>query len=302
MRQSAGYRFTFAEAAAALDADTAYTRALATRELAKLSRQNALDADSLRHLASVRADAGDAAALDVELATIFAGQQANAALGDSLEWMSAIIDLQGVMGLSVTNVVITLTDSLTLPPEGAPNPVRPGLPVLAASSALDAANLSIQQQRRSKWSMPSLTLGLDARDVTSDTRGPYPVIGVAVPLPFFSGNRGSVAVATAERERAVAELAAAKVDYATISAQAQRRLTTARTRLDGDRLLVTSADRVATLFLTAYREGAATIANVLEAQRTVREVRAQYINDLADVVIASATVRAYPPSAAAGNP
>jgi outer membrane protein TolC len=43
--------------------------------------------------------------------------------------------------------------------------------------------------------------------------------------------------------------------------------------------------------LTAYREGAATIANVLEAQRTSRDVRAQYIDGLAALWITTAQLR-----------
>src|SRR5919202_362421 len=78
-RLAARYRFEFERAAAALDADTTYTRALAALERARLSRRNARDADSLRAMVAARRDAGDASALDVELATVTAGQQANVA-------------------------------------------------------------------------------------------------------------------------------------------------------------------------------------------------------------------------------
>src|SRR5438128_1290062 len=49
-RAAAQYRFAFERAATALDADTTYTRAVATREKAQLSRRNAQDADSLRRM------------------------------------------------------------------------------------------------------------------------------------------------------------------------------------------------------------------------------------------------------------
>jgi outer membrane protein TolC len=45
--------------------------------------------------------------------------------------------------------------------------------------------------------------------------------------------------------------------------------------------------------LVAYREGAQALATVLEAQRNARDILSQYINDLADVWIASATLRLY---------
>ena len=66
---------------------------------------------------------------------------------------------------------------------------------------------------------------------------------------------------------------------------------TALARVARDRTLVASANRVAAMSLTAYREGADPIANVLEAQRNAREVLAQYVDDLAAAWIATATLR-----------
>ena len=41
----------------------------------------------------------------------------------------------------------------------------------------------------------------------------------------------------------------------------------------------------------AYREGASSLPNVLEAQRNAREVLAQYIDDVADAWIFAAELR-----------
>jgi outer membrane protein TolC len=54
---------------------------------------------------------------------------------------------------------------------------------------------------------------------------------------------------------------------------------------------VVSANRVAAMSLTAYREGAASLPNVLEAQRSAREIVARYIDDLSDAWIATAQLR-----------
>src|SRR5437868_7053669 len=114
-RTAAQYHYSFQRAAAALDADTTYTRALAAREHARLSRRNAQDSDSLRRMALVRRDAGDASDLDVELATVNAGQQANVAATDSLEYVSTLFDLQTVMGVVTTEPEIAPADRLGLP-------------------------------------------------------------------------------------------------------------------------------------------------------------------------------------------
>jgi outer membrane protein TolC len=58
-------------------------------------------------------------------------------------------------------------------------------------------------------------------------------------------------------------------------------------------LLVESANRVAAMSITAYREGAQGLPAVLEAQRNAREILSQYIDDLVDAWIATATLRVY---------
>ena len=50
-------------------------------------------------------------------------------------------------------------------------------------------------------------------------------------------------------------------------------------------------ERFVAMSLTAYREGAASLPNVLEAQRNAREVLAQYVNDVADAWIFAAELR-----------
>ena len=72
--------------------------------------------------------------------------------------------------------------------------------------------------------------------------------------------------------------------------------------LDRNRALVSSAERVATMSLTAYREGAATLANILEARRTARELLAQYVDDLSAAWIATAELRALAVSTADPKP
>ncbi len=58
-------------------------------------------------------------------------------------------------------------------------------------------------------------------------------------------------------------------------------------------MLVESANRIVSMSLVAYREGAQGLPAVLEAQRNARDILTQYINDLADAWIATATLRLY---------
>jgi cobalt-zinc-cadmium efflux system outer membrane protein len=291
-RLASQYRFQFEQAAAALDADTSYTRALAALERVKLSRRNARDADSLRRMAVLRRDAGDASELDVLLATVNAGQAANLAIADSVALISSIFDLQIVMGLDTTRIAIVPSDSLTMPPYTPPNAVpEPPLPIAAARQTLSAADLSVRAQRRNLFTPFSVQAGVEWGDPSMP--GPLPTFGFSVPLPLLNRNRGAIAQAEAERARARAELSLALFQTQATIGRARRQLTVALEKLQRDRLLVESANRIAAMSLVAYREGAQGLPAVLEAQRNARDILSQYVNDLADAWIATATLSLY---------
>jgi cobalt-zinc-cadmium efflux system outer membrane protein len=291
-RRAAQYRFQFERAAVALEADTAYTQALAALARARLSARNAQDADSLRRMAIARRDAGDASDLDVELATVNAGQQANAAAGDSLTLVSALLDLQAVIGLADDQVMIAPIDSLTPPPvDSAAMSAGAPLTVAAAEAALTSARLAARLQRRSVFGVPSVTFGFEAGDPTGAESGILPTVGVALPLPLLNRNRGPISQAEAERERARAELELARLESRVQVARTRREQAVALVKIERDRRLVESANRVAAMSLRAYREGASSLPSVLEAQRNAREILAQYVDDLSRAWIASATLQ-----------
>ena len=291
-RLASQYRFEFERAAAALDADTSYTRALAALERVRLSRRNAKDADSLRHMAVIRRDAGDASELDVLLATVNAGQAANLAIADSVTLISSIFDLQTVMGLDTTRIAIVPSDSLTMPPLTAPNAIPDvALPIAAARQMLSAANLSVSMQRRSLFTPFSLQAGIEWGD--PGLQGVLPTVGFSIPLPLLNRNRGPIAQALAERERARAELSLALFQTQATIGRARRERAVALEKLQRDRVLVESANRIVAMSLVAYREGAQGLPAVLEAQRNARDILSQYITDLADAWIATATLRLY---------
>ncbi|MEP6858078.1 MAG: TolC family protein [Gemmatimonadales bacterium] len=286
------YRFEFERASAALDADTSYTRALAALERVRLSRRNAKDADSLRRMAVIRRDAGDASELDVLLATVNAGQAANLAIADSVTLISSIFDLQTVMGLDTTRIAIVPSDSLTMPPLTPPNAMPDvALPIAAARQMLSAADLSVRVQRRSLFTPFSLQAGIEWGD--PGLQGVLPTVGFAIPLPLLNRNRGPIAQAVAERERARAVLSLALFQTQATIGRARRERAVALEKLQRDRVLVESANRVVAMSLVAYREGAQGLPAVLEAQRNARDILSQYITDLADAWIATATLRLY---------
>jgi outer membrane protein, heavy metal efflux system len=288
---AADLRYELARVMVRLDADTTYTRTLAAREHAELSRRNAESADSLHRMAISRRDAGDASDLDVELAAVFLAQQTNLAAADSMTLAAALLDLQAVLGMATDRIAIHPTDSLTLPAatDGASIPAEP-LAVAAAASSVTSADLALRAQRRSLFTTPSVTLGVEHGDDTQP--GILPVFGIGIGLPLFDRNRGAVATANAERQRARAELAVARLESGSQIAHAARAQTSALARAERDRQSIAGANRVAAMSLTAYREGASALPNVLEAQRNARDVLSQYVDDAASAWVATAILRA----------
>ena len=285
---AARLKYQLARATIALDADTTYTHAIAAREHLVLSRRNALDGDSLLHMVERRRDAGDASDMDVALARVNAGQQANTAAADSLTLISTLLDLQATLGFTSSRLEVTATDSLGDPP-GPAVPADTTLNESAASFSLEAAALSARLQHRSIFSTPSVSVGFERGD--PDQRGILPTFGIGIGIPLFDRNRGQIAVAEAEQMRARAELALARIEARNEVAHAIRERENAMAKVQRDRVLVASANQVAAMSLTAYREGAASLPNVLEAQRSAREVLGQFIDDLTAAWVATAELR-----------
>lgn len=288
--QAAQARVLFERAMIAMETDTAYTRAVAARAKVRLSRRNAQDADSLLHMVVRQRDAGDASDMDVELARVNAGQQANVAADDSATLASAVLDLQAVLGMVDDAIAIDPVDSLTPPPEPA-MPISTRLDVDAARLTLDAADLNARLQHRSIWSQLSISPGFEYGDPSQP--GLLPTLGIGIAVPIFDRNRGQIAQSEAERLKARSELRLAEVDARNALNHALRARETALGKVARDRRLIVSADRVESMALTAYREGASGLANVLEAQRAAREVLRQYIDDLAAAWVATAELRVF---------
>jgi len=291
---SALLRFRFERAGARFDAEAAYTEALASAGQALLSRHTARDADSLRRMAALRRDAGDASELDVQLATVNAGQAVNDAASDSAVAIAALLEVQRVMGLPSDEPRIALADSLVLPAVDGAAPAGPTLQVASAEAAVRSTEAALSLARRSVLAAPSLTFGFDTYDPTpGGETGVLPTFGLSLTFPLLNFNGGAIAAAAAERSRAQVELAVVQRESDASVARARRDLAVAVARAQRDRQLVASADRVAAMSLTAYAEGAVALPSVLEAQRQAREALGRLIDDLAAANLAESAVRLF---------
>ncbi len=306
---AAKFRRANERAALELDVDTAYSRAQALAARSTLSARIARDADSLLTIARVRRDAGDASDLDVELATVFAGQSQNSAVNDSIAAIASRAVLQAVLGLPIDSVRVTLsetidiaslgtTERLTIPPvplgavRDASAVTSSSYSVAAAERDLDAANYRVLVEQRRRLPAPSISVGFEAVN-PGGQGGLYPTVGFALPLPIFNRNAASIQVARAEQERARVSVSIVKLERALTLSNAIREAQAAQARAFRSSQLVASANRIATLSLVAYREGASALSAALDAQRAAREALAQYVDDVALSRIADSVLRFY---------
>jgi cobalt-zinc-cadmium efflux system outer membrane protein len=288
--RASAYRYRFERAAAVLDVDTTYTRALAASARARLSAANAGIADSVLQITIERRDAGDASELDVELARVNAGQEHNLAASDSLDLISVLADLAAIAAIPSQNDIV-LADTLVLPDTIAVRVTGDPLPIAAALQSVLSGEKAVSAERRSVFGSPALMAGVETHDPTGDEKGLLPTFGITLPIPFLNRNKGGIMAATAGLTRARAELSITRAQYAASLSHWRRRRATAYGRANRDRTLLESANRVASMSVRAYREGATPIANVMEAERSARDVLRQYVDDLADAWIADAVLR-----------
>lgn len=107
--------------------------------------------------------------------------------------------------------------------------------------------------------------------------------GVTVPLPFGNRNQGGIARAEAERRVAETNLRLAQNRALADVEMAFRAYETAREQVKAyETGILTQADESRDIALAAYREGAAELLTLLDAQRTRAEVRANYYRAVFD--------------------
>lgn len=283
--RAAALRLELERAMVMHDVEVAYALAAAAERRRDLSAQTAQDALELVDIADRRLEAGDASELEVALARLAAGEAVNQASSDSLAATSSVLQLQLLIGEPLDRLTIQLTDTLALPvPTPSPSAPVP-LAVSAARADADASDAALSYARRNRVPPPSVVAGFERHDPSGGEPGTLPVLGLTMSIPLFNQSGGEVSQARAEADRARGALRMAQRESDASVAVADRARTAARARAVRDQSLLEDAERVATLSNRAYEEGAFPLTSVLEAQRSARDARIRYVEDLATATI-----------------
>jgi cobalt-zinc-cadmium efflux system outer membrane protein len=166
------------------------------------------------------------------------------------------------------------------------NERRPSLIALRRQQV--AARGGVFLAQRERLPVPAISGGLQT---TRDVTGTSALFGVSVPLPFFDRNQGAIAKATAQVTAADLELQAAQAE---VRAQIENSALVLAKRKEALRTFEGAVtDRVPVLRQMAedaYREGSADILELLDANRSLRDLQVERVQQLEAVKLAEETL------------
>ena len=159
---------------------------------------------------------------------------------------------------------------------------RPSLVALRRQQV--AARGGVFLAQRERLPVPAVSGGAQ---LTHDVTGTSALFGLSVPLPFFDRNQGAIAKAAAQVAAADLELQAAQAE---VRAQIENSALVLAKRKDALRIFEGAVSgRVPVLRRMAedaYREGSADILELLDANRSLRDLQVEHVQQLEAVKLA----------------
>lgn len=271
----------------------------AQERVALLGESQALLEESLR-TADRRVNAGDLPPLDrtrVEVEVMRGDNERRAAEGDVAEARQVLGVLLGGMPAPAVQA-ITASDPWPGTPGAAPANITPGTssstpvrPDVQQAARLEEAAVQSRELARSLGTR-DITVGAQVERFPPDMRASA---GFTVSIPLFTSHRFGGELARAEADLTTARLTREKLE---LQAEADRQgarqqLTLAQGRLDmlGNAGLRAARDAAEGTEL-AYRQGAASLTDVLDARRQLRAVQIELVQSYLDQAKALAAWRA----------
>lgn len=254
--------------------------AQARRELARQSQDLARQASDA---AARRVNAGKVSPIEETRAQLALSGVALEGMQAEQDWLAARARLAALLGHGPQELP-ALSGSSPLPPALKPEELEPRLDtapeLLLARLELQRREATVELERSK--AVPDVTVGIGAqRD--NELRRTQALLGVALPLPVFDRNQGSLREALARADQARDELAAVRLRLLSeVQAQAAQ-LDAARSQaLLVQQRMLPDAQRTYEAATLGFSLGKFGFLDVLDAQRTLFQARAQHLRALAD--------------------
>src|SRR5262245_41209745 len=276
-----------------LSVRSAFASLLARQEQLRVLQEAQDNMERLQQLVRGRAAAGDRSQYDVvrvEVEVESVRVQALNAAADVEDLAGQLAVLLGFPGWS-PRAVGTLDVRQNLPVSvdelwATAEQRRPSLVALRRQQV--AARGGVFLAQRERLPVPSVSGGAQ---LTHDVTGTSALFGLSVPLPFFDRNQGAIAKATAQVTAADLELQAAQAE---VRAQIENSALVLAKRKDALRIFEGAvSDRVPVLRRMAedaYKEGSADILELLDANRSLRDLQVEHVQQLEAVKLAEETL------------
>jgi cobalt-zinc-cadmium efflux system outer membrane protein len=279
----------------------AYSAALLARETASISGESAASLARSAELAKVRFGAGEISRTDLLQIQIAEGRFRADSLAAEGTLRTSLIALAAALGDPREASSLRLTDSLGSLAAGAGAERQPGKPVSgdpldarpdveAAQRNLEKAEADQRLQRDLRIPDPTFLVQYEREPPDRPNSAGF---GVSLALPLFNLNAGAIQAAEAARESASIDLARARSRARAEIAAASTNLETARARartLDAE--LLPMAREVRETVAYAWSEGGASLLELLEAERSLNDLRIAAATAQADLVQAASDERA----------
>lgn len=262
-----------------LDVQRAYMQVALAKADDEVARATLADINQVLALNRARYEQGELSGVELRRLQVERFRFADDAFATELALKNARSELLALLNVEPLDRPFETTDGLGPPPHtalGGPAPstaqaldqaftARPDLAAARRDEERAGAAIRLQQALR----RPSFTLGGGyIRDYGANGL----VVTFGIPLPIFDRNQAGVARAAAEGRQASAETTAARIRVSLDVQEALNALDVASRRLayvEGEYL--TSAREARDITLSAYRNGAATLIDYLDAQRALRQ-------------------------------
>ena len=305
----AGATARLADAARLLDAVVvrAYTAAGVAHASATIARETAASFGKTAGLAEEREAAGEISVSERTQIEIAAGRfladaaQADLAYGNAARALAALLNMPAVAPAEDLEAAREITSSSpAVTPDGDETLLarRPDLAALEAAVRKAEADLALQKAFR----VPDPTLLAQYEKQPPDQRSSVG-FGVSFPLPVFNLNSGAIHAAQVAVESARRDLARGRVRVRQDLAATRDALEAARARalrLVND--LLPKSQKVRDTVRFAYEQGAASLLELLEAERNANDIRLAAVSARGDLAAARADFLAARPGTDRDHP
>jgi len=260
-------------------------------ERVRLARASAETARSASEAAGRRVIAGKISPVEETRARVAEGAVKVDVMQAQREWMEARARLTALLGGSHP------VSAVAEPSQALPDRVRMDELLARLDKAPEMAKARLEVDRRAALAqiektrrIPDVSLIVGSKREGPDERT-QTVVGIAVPLPLFDRNQGAVLETLRRTDKARDEMAATGGRLRSELAQSHARLVAA---LDEVALIRTEilpgAQSAADAASKGFEMGKFSFLEVLDAQRTMHQSKAQYVRAVADAHKASAEI------------